>query len=1263
MTPKSNAKISIERSGCTDGLPPKMPLYFLLCVTLLCSMFFADNGYCADTVRYTYDRLGRLTTIVYPDNTKITYEYDANGNRKTRDISVAVLSVDPSSLNLPYGGAATCTITNGTSPYSASSSDTSVATASVSGSTLNVTGVSAGSAMITVTDSVSDSAAISVAVRTRTVLIPDTGQIQSYTDTYGEDSDYLINPPSYTKLDTNGNPLSDSATSWAMVRDNITGLIWEVKTDDGSIHDKDDEYTRKDAKEIFIADLNNSSFGGYSDWRLPTIKELVYIVDYGKFWPALDTDYFPNSDSASWYLSSTTFVNSTSGFWAINFYNGANAFWTIDSAESVRAVRGGESTNCYLDNGDGTVTDTSTGLMWQQAIGNNMDWEDAISNCESLILAEYNDWRLPNLKELSSIAEYSNFDPAIDSKFFPNTFSSNSLSSTTCRSCAWDTYAWQIIFYNGGNTYENKSDSYYARAVRGGQARLSGHLVILAPAQSSILTVGVSTSILWEAQGIGGKASISISRQGGKEDTFEAIKESTENDGIYEWVVTGPLSANCVLKIEPVSEPDKGTTQGLFTIASIELPAAIISRAPDGQTNQRDVTLTVSGNSIISYKYKVNDDDYSNEISVADQISLTELSDGCHSVHVLGRDTTGTWQSVSSPTTVTWMVDTVSPTIIGLSNDTTPNQSKTWTWDATDSSSVTFRYAIDQNPTWTETGTYNSTNTSTKGGADGTWYIHVQAKDGAGNESAITTVSAILDNTAPTATISGTPSNQTNQTGATLTVGGIDVTHYKFKLDGGDYGSEIAVGTSIPMSSLPDGSHIVYVIGRDSAGNWQTAATTATWTVDTIAPTASISGQPSVPTNSTSATLNINGEGVTHYKYKLDDGAYGGEIAGGDPITLPGLTDGSHTVYVIGRDAAGNWQSEASPTTASWTVDTVPPIITGLSNDPTPSQSKTWTWDATDSSSVTFRHSIDQNPNWTPTGAYSSTKTATKSGVDGTWYLHVQGKDIPGNESAVVTVSAILSNTAPVVTISGVPDSPTQQTEVTLTINGPGVTHYKYKLGDGLYSNEKEVNFPISLSGLSNGTYTVYVLGRDLAGNWQIEPTIGSWTVLTALTITATAGPGGTISPTGSVTVPYSADQQFSITPEMGYEIFDVQVDSASVGSVTTYNFINVTANHTIEATFTTLSADIIYVETGGVCGGKSPCFDTIEEGIASAADGATINIAEGTYNEDIILDEPKELILLCGWNATFTSQISYTTIRSMRISDGTVKTEYLVIR
>jgi len=790
--------------------------------------------------------------------------------------------------------------------------------------------------------------------------LPDGGQTQSYTGTFGEDSDYLINPPSFTKLDGNGNDLPDSVISWVMIRDNVTGLIWEVKTDDGSIHDKDNTYTWYDSNpetnggdpgtpgdgtdtEDFINALNAANFGGFSDWRLPTIKELASVVNLGRSDPAIDTNYFPKTLSSS-YWSSTTYVGASSNAWEMKFYSGRKYPYSKPNRYFVRAVRGGQTVSLdhLVINGEGTVTDTSTGLMWQHTTASIMTWETAFSYCEGLSLAGYDGWRLPNRTELRSIVEYEKSNPAIDADIFPDTVSSSYWSSTTYAGNS--STAWHMYFLYGSSSNGCKSSSYYyVRAVRGGQNRISGHLVILIPAQGSRWDIGSSIPITWQPQDIPGNVEISISRQGGKEGSFETIAESTENDGIYDWPVTGPVSCNCVLKIEPLDDPTKATTQSLFTIASTIQPTATISGVPNSPTNQTDATLTVGGDSIISYKYKLDDGEYANETLVTNQIVLTDLTVG---------------------------------------------------------------------------------------------------------------------------------------------------------------------------------DHMVYVLGRDAAGDWQIEATTATWTVRTQAPTAIISGTPSNPTNHTSASLTIGGEGVTHYKYKLDDGAYGSETSVADPIILAGLTDGNHTVYVIGRDEAGNWQSETNPTTASWSVDTAAPTITGLSDDLVPTQSKTWTWDADET--ATFRFAINQDETWTPSGEFGITKTATKSGADGIWYLHVQAKDTAGNASQV-TVYATLDNTPPACTITGLPSSPTHQTGVTLTVEGIGVTHYRYKLDDGTYSGEMEVHIPMTLSGLSDGTHTIYVLGRDLAGNWQAEPTTASLTVDTEAPVIT--GLSDDPTPTQSKTWTWDADE------------------------------------------------------------------------------------------------------------------------------------------
>jgi hypothetical protein len=192
--------------------------------------------------------------------------------------------------------------------------------------------------------------------------VPDTGQTNSYTNTFGEDSDYTINPPSYTKLDANGNDLADSTPSWAMVRDNVTGLIWENKTNDGSIHDRDNRYTWYDPNAAtnggyagtpgngtdtkdFIDALNTARFGGFDDWRLPTVKELSWLVNSNISYPGptINTTNFQNTMSSS-YWSSTTNAYYTSSAWYVSFRYGYVDYGDYLKSYSlyVRAVRGGQ---------------------------------------------------------------------------------------------------------------------------------------------------------------------------------------------------------------------------------------------------------------------------------------------------------------------------------------------------------------------------------------------------------------------------------------------------------------------------------------------------------------------------------------------------------------------------------------------------------------------------------------------------------------------------------------------------------------------------------------------------------------------------------------------------------------------------------------------------------------------------------------------------------------------------------------------------------
>jgi hypothetical protein len=117
-----------------------------------------------------------------------------------------------------------------------------------------------------------------------------------------------------------------------------------------------------------------------------------------------------------------------------------------------------------VDNGNGTVTDRVTQLVWQQGEGGSKTWTAALAYCESLSLAGQTDWRLPNRKELLSLVDYSRYNPSIDSSFFPNVVASYYWTSTSYANNSYD--AWDVYFSNGYVGNSDKSNSDYVRCVR-----------------------------------------------------------------------------------------------------------------------------------------------------------------------------------------------------------------------------------------------------------------------------------------------------------------------------------------------------------------------------------------------------------------------------------------------------------------------------------------------------------------------------------------------------------------------------------------------------------------------------------------------------------------------------------------------------------------------------------------------------------------------------------------------------------------------------
>lgn len=205
------------------------------------------------------------------------------------------------------------------------------------------------------------------------------------------------------------------------VTDLNTGLMWQ-KTPD--LYGK---VTWADA----VAGAETFDLAGYDDWRLPTIKELYSLIDFNGssalMIPYIDSEYFDfrfGDESLGertidgQYWSSTKYVGTTMGgfetIFGVNFADGRIKGYgqppDRQMTQFVRYVRGNPDygVNNFVNNGDGTITDRATGLMWMQNdSGSTMNWEGALAYCESLSSGGYSDWRLPNTKELQSIVDYT----------------------------------------------------------------------------------------------------------------------------------------------------------------------------------------------------------------------------------------------------------------------------------------------------------------------------------------------------------------------------------------------------------------------------------------------------------------------------------------------------------------------------------------------------------------------------------------------------------------------------------------------------------------------------------------------------------------------------------------------------------------------------------------------------------------------------------------------------------------------------------------
>lgn len=170
------------------------------------------------------------------------------------------------------------------------------------------------------------------------------------------------------------------------------------------------------------------------------------------------------------------------------------------------------------------------------------------------------------------------------------------------------------------------------------------------------------------------------------------------------------------------------------------------------------------------------------------------------------------------------------------------------------------------------------------------------------------------------------------------------------------------------------------------------------------------------------------------------------------------------------------------------------PTITDLSNDTTPTKSKTWEWDSNDPTAQ-FRYLIDQVESSEPTGTYSDVKTAIQSSGDGVYYIHVQAKSAAGVEGPVTTVSAILDNTTPIVEITSPIGGSKVNGHTLITFTDNELASPQCSINNTDWSpctSGTTVLADVSgFNGLAEGLFTLYIRDTDVAGNIGVDESLG----------------------------------------------------------------------------------------------------------------------------------------------------------------------------
>jgi hypothetical protein len=293
--------------------------------------------------------------------------------------------------------------------------------------------------------------------------------------------------------------------------------------------------------------------------------------------------------------------------------------------------------------------------------------------------------------------------------------------------------------------------------------------------------------------------------------------------------------------------------------------------------------------------------------------------------------------------------DTTPPTTTITSGPTTPGASRQVTFTYTSNEpAVIFSCTLDGGDALSDCGTsrtfYNVT--------DGQHRFVVKARDNANNKDAVgSSYDFVVDGTPPTTTIAGVPDHPVASRDITLTLSSSKPSTFSCWLDDGP----VQCAETTQLTALTDGTHDFAARATDQVGNVDPVGAHATFTVDTVAPTTTITDGPPQSTNNRAPTISFSSSEPDSTFHCSLDGASASTCT--SPVSASSPAEGTHTFSVVAIDPAGNL--DATPATVSWKTDTTAPISRITSTPPSSTTSRSASFSFVAGEKVRFDCKLD----------------------------------------------------------------------------------------------------------------------------------------------------------------------------------------------------------------------------------------------------------------------------------------------------------------